>query len=262
VLPGARSARYGPGAQAGVVLIRTRGGAARRSGGARGGSLGERGAEGEWGAAAAGRVLQLGLHGRVLDGAFTHPRDVNDPRPVRRANADLAEWSAFGRGGAAGRGRAAPARRVGGAGARAAGNGAHPSPPRGRSWGGRGPPWPGAAGAPPRCWAPPRSGCATPTRRPLRRGVRRHHPCAPGDAAGGGGPLARRRVGARLGAREWRGACSGWRPARSPRRRPRVRRDAGAFAHLAAGGARARPLRGGAGGPRRGHRRPLRQPCV
>ena len=98
VLPGARSARYGPRAQAGVVLIATRGGEARRTTAVSGGSLGERSAEGEWGIAAGGGVLQAGARARALDGAFTHPRDPNDPRPVRRRNADLAEWSAWGAG--------------------------------------------------------------------------------------------------------------------------------------------------------------------
>jgi vitamin B12 transporter len=96
VLPGARSARYGPRAAAGVVLVRTRGGEARRAAALSAGSLGERAAEAEWGSALAGGVLQAGARVREMSGAFVHPRDANDPTPVRRSNADLAEWSAFG----------------------------------------------------------------------------------------------------------------------------------------------------------------------
>jgi vitamin B12 transporter len=95
VLPGARSARYGARAQAGVVLIRTRGGAVRRTAALSTGTLGERAGEGEWGAAGPAGTLQVGARMRALDGVFTHPRDPNDPRPVRRDNADLAEASAF-----------------------------------------------------------------------------------------------------------------------------------------------------------------------
>jgi vitamin B12 transporter len=95
VLPGARSVRWGGGATAGVVLIRTRGPAPGGGASASAGTLGERALDGEWGTLAPGAALQGGIRLRSLTGAFTHPRDENDPRPVRRENADLREGSAF-----------------------------------------------------------------------------------------------------------------------------------------------------------------------
>jgi vitamin B12 transporter len=100
VLPGAQSARYGPGAEAGVILVRTRAPDRRRSASASAGTLGEASGGGEWGGG--GRVAWSGgFAARRLDGAFTHPRDADDPTPVRRTNADVAEWSAFASAGAA-----------------------------------------------------------------------------------------------------------------------------------------------------------------
>lgn len=95
VLPGAQSARYGPRAEAGVVLIETRAGDVSRSAELSAGTLAERGARGEWGAAAGSAVLQAGGHARTVTGAFDHRRDVNDPTIVQRENADLEEWGAF-----------------------------------------------------------------------------------------------------------------------------------------------------------------------
>jgi outer membrane cobalamin receptor len=96
VLPGARTARYGPRAQAGVVLIETRATQARQSFELSAGSLGERAARGEIGAAAGAAAWSVGGSARRIGGAFDYPRDVNDPTVVRRTNDDLDEWSAFG----------------------------------------------------------------------------------------------------------------------------------------------------------------------
>lgn len=96
VLPGARSARYGPRAAAGVVLIETRTGDARRGAEVSAGTLEERAASAEWGGRALGSVLQAGGSLRRMEGVFDHPRDVNDPTVVRRTNADVDERSAFG----------------------------------------------------------------------------------------------------------------------------------------------------------------------
>jgi vitamin B12 transporter len=96
VLPGARSARYGARAAAGVVLIETRAAEVRRAAELSAGTLGERAGRGEWGGQARGIVLQAGGEARRIDGGFDYERDPNDPQVVRRTNADLAEWSAFG----------------------------------------------------------------------------------------------------------------------------------------------------------------------
>jgi vitamin B12 transporter len=95
VLPGARSARYGPRAAAGVVLIETRAGDVRRAVELSAGTLEERAVNAEWGARALGSVLQAGGGMRRMEGAFDYARDPNDPTVVRRANADLEEWNAF-----------------------------------------------------------------------------------------------------------------------------------------------------------------------
>jgi vitamin B12 transporter len=95
VLPGARSARYGPRATAGVVLIETRAAEVRQSVELSAGTLGERAGRAEWGAARSAFVAQAGGEVRRIDGGFDHPRSVDDPTVVRRENADLAEWSAF-----------------------------------------------------------------------------------------------------------------------------------------------------------------------
>jgi vitamin B12 transporter len=96
VLPGARSARYGPRATGGVVLIETRAGEVRRAAEMSAGTLEERAAGGEWGARAGGSIVQAGGSFRSMEGVFDYERDPNDPTIVRRGNADLEEWSAFG----------------------------------------------------------------------------------------------------------------------------------------------------------------------
>jgi vitamin B12 transporter len=103
VLPGAQSARYGPRAAAGVILIHTRAPDRRRSLDLSAGRFGERAGGAEWGSGGA-MPWSAGFTGRTWAGDFVHPRDPNDPTPVRRANADLQEWSAF----------ASAARRIGG----------------------------------------------------------------------------------------------------------------------------------------------------
>ncbi|HEX6037225.1 TonB-dependent receptor plug domain-containing protein, partial [Longimicrobium sp.] len=95
VLPGARSARYGPRAAAGVVLIETRAGSVRRAVEVSAGTLEERSASAEWGTRARGAVLQAGGTVRRMEGVFDYERDPNDPVIVRRSNADLDERSAF-----------------------------------------------------------------------------------------------------------------------------------------------------------------------
>ncbi|HYH78392.1 MAG TPA: TonB-dependent receptor plug domain-containing protein [Longimicrobium sp.] len=96
VLPGARTARYGPRAQAGVVLIETRAARARQAAELSAGSLGERSGRGEVGAALGRGAWSAGAHLRRIGGGFDYVRDVNDPTVVRRVNAGLREWSAFG----------------------------------------------------------------------------------------------------------------------------------------------------------------------
>ncbi len=95
VLPGARGARYGPRATAGVVLIETRAAEVRRSVELSAGTLAERAARAEWGAGRSAITAQAGGEVRRIGGAFDHPRSVDDPTVVRRENADLREWSAF-----------------------------------------------------------------------------------------------------------------------------------------------------------------------
>ncbi len=96
VLPGARTARYGPRAQAGVVLIETRAARARQLAELSAGSLGERGGRGEVGAALGPGAWSAGVQIRRIGGGFDYARDVNDPAIVRRVNDGLGEWSAFG----------------------------------------------------------------------------------------------------------------------------------------------------------------------
>jgi vitamin B12 transporter len=95
VLPGARSARYGPRAAAGVVLIETRAAEVRRVAELSVGTLEERAGRGEWGIGRSGLVLQAGGEARRIEGRFDHPRSADDPTIVRRENADLEEWSGF-----------------------------------------------------------------------------------------------------------------------------------------------------------------------
>jgi vitamin B12 transporter len=96
VLPGARTARYGPRALAGVVLIETRAAEARQAAELSAGTLGEWAARGETGGSLGRGGWSAGGGGRRIGGAFDYRRDVNDPTVVRRANDDLREWNAFG----------------------------------------------------------------------------------------------------------------------------------------------------------------------
>ncbi|MFL5539739.1 MAG: TonB-dependent receptor plug domain-containing protein, partial [Longimicrobiaceae bacterium] len=100
VLPGARTARYGARAVAGVVLIETRAAEARQAVELSAGTLGEWGARGEAGGALGRGAWSAGGGLRRVGGGFDYPRDVNDPTIVRRTNDDLREWSAFGAGAA------------------------------------------------------------------------------------------------------------------------------------------------------------------
>ncbi|HET6232595.1 MAG TPA: TonB-dependent receptor [Longimicrobiaceae bacterium] len=95
VLPGARTARYGPRAEAGVVLIETRAAERRREATVTAGSLRERAGSVEWGDAFRGVAWSVGGQARSIGGEFHHPRDPGDPTPVIRRNADVAEWSGF-----------------------------------------------------------------------------------------------------------------------------------------------------------------------
>ena len=95
VLPGARTARYGPRALAGVVLIETRVAEIRQSAEVSVGSLNERGGRVEAGAALGRGTWSVGGSARRIGGGFDYRRDVNDPTIVRRENDDLDEWSAF-----------------------------------------------------------------------------------------------------------------------------------------------------------------------
>lgn len=95
VLPGARTARYGPRALAGVVLIETRTAEARQAAEFSAGTLGEWGGRMETGASLGRGAWSAGGGARQIGGAFDYARDVNDPTIVRRANDDLREWNAF-----------------------------------------------------------------------------------------------------------------------------------------------------------------------
>lgn len=95
VLPGARGARYGPRAEAGVILVETRSPDLRRAAEASLGTLDERSGAGEWGFAAGGARLSVGGSARRIGGVFRFERDPNDPQILRRQNADLDETGAF-----------------------------------------------------------------------------------------------------------------------------------------------------------------------
>lgn len=97
VLAGARSARYGPRAEAGVILIESR--TPERGLAARGaaGSLGEWGLGAEAGGAGGDGGWSVGAHLREVEGGFEYERVLGvDARPVRRTNADVAERGAYG----------------------------------------------------------------------------------------------------------------------------------------------------------------------
>jgi outer membrane cobalamin receptor len=96
VLPGARTARYGARALAGVVLIETRAAEARQAVELSAGTLGEWAARAETGGSLDRGGWSAGGGARRVGGAFDYRRDVFDPTIVRRANDDLREWSAFG----------------------------------------------------------------------------------------------------------------------------------------------------------------------
>lgn len=92
VLVGAQSARFGPRAEAGVVLIRTRDAEGGLRAGAGVGSLGERALSAE----AGGSRWTVGGHARGVDGAFDFERVPGiDPSRERRVNADLGEAGAW-----------------------------------------------------------------------------------------------------------------------------------------------------------------------
>lgn len=114
VLVGAQGARYGPRAEAGVVLIETRAPEAGVEARASAGSLGEWGVGAEGGgrvgggagggagdgvgrgAGARGVVWRVGANLRGSAGGFDYPRVPGvDERTERRLNADLAERGAF-----------------------------------------------------------------------------------------------------------------------------------------------------------------------
>jgi len=95
VLVGAQGARYGPRAEAGVVLIETRAAAQGLEGRLVGGSLGEWGLGAEGGAGWEETVWAAGVELRGAHGRFDYPRVAGvDETVVRRGNADLGEISA------------------------------------------------------------------------------------------------------------------------------------------------------------------------
>ncbi|MCH7562818.1 MAG: TonB-dependent receptor, partial [Gemmatimonadetes bacterium] len=96
VLPGARTARFGPRAQGGVVLVRTREAGSRPSLRAEGGSLGSwRGSAG-WGASVGGFRIGAGGEASGSDGGFTftQPAEVGGGE-TRRSNADVERWTGW-----------------------------------------------------------------------------------------------------------------------------------------------------------------------
>lgn len=96
VLVGAQGARYGPRAEAGVIVIETRAPEAGWEGRGVVGSLGEWGGSGEGGSVLGGVAWRVGVGARGSDGGFDFPRVPGvDERIERRVNADLAERSAF-----------------------------------------------------------------------------------------------------------------------------------------------------------------------
>jgi outer membrane cobalamin receptor len=95
LLPGARNARYGPRAEAGVILVRT-GGAPpgpRFEGSL--GSLGLTSGAASWAGRTAGASLELGVTGETLGGGFAYRQDASvGGREGTRENADLDRWGA------------------------------------------------------------------------------------------------------------------------------------------------------------------------
>ncbi|MQA91790.1 MAG: TonB-dependent receptor [Gemmatimonas sp.] len=96
VIAGAQGARYGPRAEAGVVLIETRSAETGVEGRAAAGSLGEWSVAGEASTAIEGIDVSVGGHRRGIGGAFDYPRvEGVDETIERRVNADLVERGAF-----------------------------------------------------------------------------------------------------------------------------------------------------------------------
>lgn len=94
VLSGAQSARYGPRAEAGVVLVETRTPRAVRLAALSLGTLGERAASAEWGAGGAGAGIAVGAHARSVEGRFRFREPFTDQIATRR-NGDLSEGGAW-----------------------------------------------------------------------------------------------------------------------------------------------------------------------
>ncbi len=96
VLPGARTARFGPRAQGGVVLVRTRAAGSRPSLRAEGGSLGSWRGAAEWGASVGGFRIGAGGEASGSDGGFTfrQPAEVGGGE-TRRTNADVERWTGW-----------------------------------------------------------------------------------------------------------------------------------------------------------------------
>jgi vitamin B12 transporter len=96
VLPGARTARFGPRAQGGVVLVRTRVAGSRPRLRAEGGSLGAWRGSAEWGASVGDFRVGAGGEASGLDGGFTfrQPAEVGGGE-ARRSNADVERWAGW-----------------------------------------------------------------------------------------------------------------------------------------------------------------------
>lgn len=95
VLRGGRSARYGPRAEAGVVLIETRAEPGPVAVQADAGSLGARSLEATIGGREAGLSWTAGLHTRDADGRFQYRPLATAALPHTRENADVSERSGF-----------------------------------------------------------------------------------------------------------------------------------------------------------------------
>lgn len=96
VLPGARTARFGPRAQGGVVLVRTRAAGSRPRLRVEGGSLGSWSGSAEWGASLGGFRIGAGGEASGSDGGFTftQPAEVGGGE-ARRTNADVGRWTGW-----------------------------------------------------------------------------------------------------------------------------------------------------------------------
>lgn len=95
VLPGARNARYGPRAEAGVVLVRTGGAPSGPRFEGAFGSLGRASGVASWAGSRAGVGMELGASVETLGGRFPFEQDASvGGRDGIRENADLARWGA------------------------------------------------------------------------------------------------------------------------------------------------------------------------